>query len=78
MELPGVDAGLQLFGDNGYLQDIAKELATLRVAQSESTVVDDGCFVSGLGVRHKWSCPLDIGEITVGPYVVDMDIMSDL
>ena len=80
VELPGLADGFALFGESGCLNDIAKELETLRVGQkkeqTEAPKADDG-FVSGLGVRHKWSTPQEIGEITVGPYVVDMPIMNE-
>lgn len=81
VELPGVADGFELFGENGYLHDIAKELETLRVGQkkekSEDGDTENDGFLSGLGVHHKWSVPQEIGEITVGPYVVDMAIMTE-
>jgi len=83
VEVPGLEDGFELFGDSGYLEDIAKELNGLRVAQQQSEEKiqekddDSNCYVSGLAVKHQWVAPQEIGEITVGPYVVDMNIMTE-
>lgn len=80
VDLPQLDGGYRLFADGDtYFDDFSQKLDQLVVTQKEPEAKDgeEGeppHFISALGVKHEWSAPREIGDITVGPYVNDMDI----
>jgi len=74
VELPTLPDGGQLFKDgDAYLNELTKTLDASKKEHSDDDSDFDG-FLSGLGIKHKWTQPRDIGEMTVGPYAVDIDI----
>ena len=80
VEMPKIEDGFKVFGDDElYLKDFDKDLKKLMISGDEKKgkINLDEYFVSGLGVQHKWIEPQEIGEITVGPYVVDMAIHNN-
>jgi len=78
VKMPKLENGFTLFDDDLYLNDFAQNLKKLVISQQneKNEYDDDSYFVSGLGVKHEWSEPQEIGELTVGPYVVDIDIVE--
>lgn len=59
-----------------YLDDFMKNIFDSVHQQKCEDKKSDG-FVSGLGIKHQWTEPQEIGEITVGPYVMDIATQTD-
>ncbi len=80
VEMPVLSGGFRLFEEDLYLKEFSNDLKELFVTQNKELCELNGksadSFVSGLGIRHKWSEPQEIGEITVGPYVPDIDMFN--
>jgi len=82
--MPSVPGGFQLFEPKDlYLRDFTESLSKIVISQREEEEQDATnhdhdieSFVSGLGISHKWCEPREIGEIVIGPFVPDIDIMT--
>eukprot|EP00485_Elphidium_margaritaceum_P012082 CAMPEP_0202706132 /NCGR_PEP_ID=MMETSP1385-20130828/18598_1 /ASSEMBLY_ACC=CAM_ASM_000861 /TAXON_ID=933848 /ORGANISM="Elphidium margaritaceum" /LENGTH=610 /DNA_ID=CAMNT_0049364533 /DNA_START=7 /DNA_END=1839 /DNA_ORIENTATION=- len=63
-----------LFDNDLYLNDFAKHLQEMMLESCQTNEEANEHFMSGLGLQHKWNEPREIGELAVGPYVVEIGL----
>ena len=76
VDIPRDPDGMEYIKMKQFLDDFMSNISDSVHNQQIRDRHADG-FVSGLGIKHQWVEPQEIGEITVGPYVVDIAIETD-